>query len=293
MEKTTSRTTTSDLPWRADAPRRRSRAGTHAASTPAPGCRRVVYAPEAVGAHAETEVDFVRRRTVGRALAGQLRLSLGLEDVVASQDRWLRAPYLPGDAILAPLAKSRRRPGAGDIFYLRPSTSFVLFGRVIKTDANPNAAPLWVEGEGRRPYLPHGPANSNLIYIYSTRSALPSPIPVLSRNELLLFPILTNSSGWTQGWFETIETRSLSADDVLDTHRFFAGPGPPGHYFDEYGNIVAEPGPSEPFGMCGGRPVGMYGLSPAGMIGLQVRDALAGRAPLIGRRSERQTRPRA
>lgn len=186
---------------------------------------------------------------------------------------WLVDPARPSVPLLAPLAPSRKKPRVGDVFHLRPSTDFVLFGRVVRVDANascqkfPNGAG---GSEMARDAVP-GPGKSLLVYLYSVRAASPDRIPSLSPNDLLGFPILTNAIGWTQGWFQTVATHPLVEADLLPLHCFrrprlghF-----PGDYCDEHGRDVSVPM----------KPIGWYGLTPFGLIANQVQMLLAGEDP--------------
>ena len=127
---------------------------------------------------------------------------------------------------LAVLRKSRRAPEAGDVFAMQLPDRQFLFGRVISVDANP----LGVGG-------------ALLIYVYSARSPDKTRIPELSRDQLLIPPMMTNKQPWTRGYFELVEHRPLTSKDRLPQHSFKDSRG---RYFDEAGNRLL--GPVEPVG---------------------------------------------
>jgi hypothetical protein len=116
------------------------------------------------------------------------------------------------------LKKSRRPPKVGDVFTFRIGDRW-RFGRVIRTDAHP-----------LRDY------DANLFYIYRTARPEPSPTPDLRRDDLLLPPMMTNRLPWSRGYFEVLENRQLTSDDVFPQHCFTRQ-----HrvYVDEYRNPLA------------------------------------------------------
>ena len=114
----------------------------------------------------------------------------------------------------------------GDIFVMRPPDERFLFGRVIRTDAL-------------------GPMKALLIYVYEDRAEEKTPTASLSPSSLLIPPVFTNRRGWTHGVFETIETRPLEADDVLNQHCFHAD----GRFYDENWQPLEQK--SEPCGTGG------------------------------------------
>ncbi len=120
------------------------------------------------------------------------------------------------------LKRSRHKPKAGDIFVMEPPDGLYLFGRVINTEAE--IGPI---------------KNCNLLYIYNIRAENKLPIPELSVKDLLLPPMMTNALGWTRGYFEHLENRSLTKKDVLKQHCFFDDFRK--CYYDEYGNKIRKP----------------------------------------------------
>lgn len=123
---------------------------------------------------------------------------------------------------LIALTKSRRAPQVGDIFVMQPPDGQFLYGRVIST----NAKPLGDEFLGV------------LIYIYRARSSVKTPVPELSREQLLLAPIMTNRLPWSKGYFEHVENHPLHGTDRLARHCFQNSYG---RYFDEVGNELTSP----------------------------------------------------
>ena len=133
-------------------------------------------------------------------------------------------------SLLHQLGASRRRPKVGDIFEVQFDAGR-LPGRVIRTDALVFA----------------GAPGLNLLYFF--RGLVPThdvETIELSTDNLLIPPVLTNSLGWSRGYFQTIGNRPLGVAEVLDQHCFDAYGG--GH-FDEYGHPL--PAPVEPVGVLG------------------------------------------
>lgn len=91
-----------------------------------------------------------------------------------------------------------------------------LFARVISTEAKAG----W------------SLSGSILIYIYRTVTddLQPPPKGELTRDSLLVPPIMTNSLPWTKGYFETVAHAALSDTDVLPRHCFRSSSG---KYYDE------------------------------------------------------------
>lgn len=143
------------------------------------------------------------------------------------------------------LRKSRRAPEVGDIFLLNPPGTY-LYGRVIRTDANP----LGVGG-------------GILVYVYGIRSSAPRPIPDLLRSDLLVPPMMTNRIPWSRGFFEFLENRSLTRFDVLEQHCFRGYLGRDLHA-DEFGTELRRPV----------EPVGEFGLHSYRTIDDEISTAL-------------------
>jgi hypothetical protein len=112
---------------------------------------------------------------------------------------------------------------------MQPPDGLFLFGRVISTDANP----LGVRG-------------GILVYIYRARSRDKAAVPELVPTQLLVPPMITNKLPWTEGYFEHVENRPLTAEDRLPRHSFRDTRG---WFFDERGNRLS--GPTEPVGQWG------------------------------------------
>lgn len=132
------------------------------------------------------------------------------------------------------LKPSRKAPRAGDVFVMQLPDDRYVFGRVMSTEAMAGAS------------MP----GAILIYVYRPRfdsTDLP-PRSELSRERLLVSPMMTNRRPWSKGYFETVAHWPLEPDDVLPQHCFLSAAR--GRYFDEKGNEL--PGPIE--------PVGDYGL---------------------------------
>lgn len=111
------------------------------------------------------------------------------------------------------LVKSRKKPGVGDIFVFKMlPDQLYRYGRVIRADLDMIAA------DGRP-----GSMKAVLVYIYAASAHKKLPIPPLHKDELLLPPVLTNDTGWRDGYFETLERRPIERDDVFTNHCFYDG----------------------------------------------------------------------
>ncbi len=131
------------------------------------------------------------------------------------------------------MTASRKRLRPGDIFVVKPRGRDYLFGRVVDVDAHA----LQIGG-------------AILIYVYDAWSTSKLEIPPLSRDRLLIPPVMLNRLGWSRGFMETVEHRPLDPDEVLPVHCFVshiyaAGP----RYFNE--RHEERPGPVEPVGTAG------------------------------------------
>jgi hypothetical protein len=149
------------------------------------------------------------------------------------------------------LKPSRRKLRDGDLFAMELPDNRYLFGRVINTEAR------------------IGPMQGViLIYIYRPHfdSKTPPVSSELSRESLLVSPIMTNRLPWSRGYFETVDHWPLETRDVLSQHCFLRSDG---RYYDEDNHRLARPV----------EPIGDYGLHSFRTIDDQVSDALG--IPLI------------
>ncbi|MCC6407003.1 MAG: immunity 26/phosphotriesterase HocA family protein [Planctomycetes bacterium] len=121
---------------------------------------------------------------------------------------------------LRTLRPSRRPPRPGDVFALGLPDGTFLFGRVIRTDANPL-------GVGR----------GVLIYVYHSRTSTRDAVPELSPDSLLIPPLITNRLPWSRGYFEFVEHRPLTPRDQLPAHSFRNSQG---LCFDEFGRRIPD-----------------------------------------------------
>jgi hypothetical protein len=131
------------------------------------------------------------------------------------------------------LRPSRKGPQAGDVFVMQLPDDRYLFGRVISTEALAGASM----------------SGAILIYVYRHRFDL-KVVPgrsELSRERLLVSPMMTNRLPWSKGYFETVANWPLEPDDALPQHCFLSAAR--GRYFDEKGSEL--PGPTEPVGDYG------------------------------------------
>jgi hypothetical protein len=127
---------------------------------------------------------------------------------------------------LSVLKKTHRSPQAGDVFVMLPPDNLWLYGRVISTEAK--IGPM---------------SGCVLVYIYCVRSERKDAIPELSKNQLLVPPIMTNNLPWRMGYFELLFHAELRSEDVLEQHCFRDLRG---WYFDEANHRL--PKPVEPVG---------------------------------------------
>lgn len=143
------------------------------------------------------------------------------------------------------LTPSRKHLKPGDIFVLQMRDNEFIFGRVIRTDARVQT---------------YGP--DVLVYIYNAFSRDKNQIPVLDKNDLLIPPVITNKTGWLDGYFEVIAHRDLAEEDILQPHCFFSMHSQ--RYYDEYDHELPERV----------EPCGLYGLAGYRAIDNEVSDAL-------------------
>lgn len=102
------------------------------------------------------------------------------------------------------LRRSRKRPKPGDVFVYKLRDHSFGFGRVVRTDI-----------------LAGGFPGAMLLYIYDAFSDTKESIPKLDKKQLLLPPFGINRTPWTMGYFETVEHRPLTQQDVLNKHCFW------------------------------------------------------------------------
>lgn len=124
------------------------------------------------------------------------------------------------------LTPSRKKLKPGDIFVIKPKNFPYYFGRIICIDAKIVVF-----------------KNCILIYIYNATSNNKMKIPGLCPSNLLIPPCIINRLPWSRGYFETIENRPLTKNDVLPIHCFRDIRN---RYFNEYGIKLKHP--VEPIG---------------------------------------------
>ncbi len=128
------------------------------------------------------------------------------------------------------LQKSRKKQSIGDIFTLQILEGKFHWGRVVSLSATAG-----------------GFEDCILIYIYSVQTDNDDVVPELDTSQLLLPPIAINQQPWTRGYFKTIESRPLAAEDLLPVHCFYSFAFR--KYYDDNGNVLASK--SEPCGVYG------------------------------------------
>lgn len=143
------------------------------------------------------------------------------------------------------LVKSRKRPKPGDVFVFQVEEGRLRFGRVISADAR--VGPM---------------QNCLLLYIYRASSAEKHRIPNLSKDDLLIPPVMTNSLAWSKGYFETVEHRPLRQEDVLPVHCFWSCANQ--RYYDDNNSELRRRS----------EPCGFYGLAGYRAIDDEISKAL-------------------
>ena len=126
------------------------------------------------------------------------------------------------------LEKSRRRPLPGDIFVYKMPDDRFRFGRVVRMDAVIGAF-----------------QGCTMVYLYRPSSPSPLPVPVLRPTELIVPPEITNLQPWLRGYFQTVEHRQLTQEDMLPVDCFYSPTFR--RYYDADDNILPER--SEPCGI--------------------------------------------
>jgi Immunity protein 26 len=122
------------------------------------------------------------------------------------------------------LKPSRKRPNAGDIFVVSPSTRGYFFGRLIATDAQ--IGPM---------------RNCHLLYLFATESKTKHPPSRLLIGDLLMPPLMTNRLPWSRGYFETVSHREFLPGERLPVHCFQElGRKTSQRYWNEYNRELAE-----------------------------------------------------
>lgn len=101
------------------------------------------------------------------------------------------------------VSRSLKKPKVGDVFVYSFDHKEYFFGSVIKTDVNAGGFP-----------------GAILIYAYNTSSNSKQPTPKLSKDDLLVPPVMINPMPWTRGYFEVVEHVNLTKEDIYDKHIF-------------------------------------------------------------------------
>ena len=147
------------------------------------------------------------------------------------------------------LKKSRKKAKPGDIFVYKPKDHEYYFGRTVSTEAHIGS---FHEGV--------------LIYLYNSHSKDVQEISQLSKEQLLLPPLVTNYLPWTRGYFETIANKELTENDIFHPHCFYDNLMK--RYVNEYEQELDK----------AYDPVGTHGL--ASYVGIDVKISQALEIPL-------------
>lgn len=106
------------------------------------------------------------------------------------------------------MKRSRNMPHRGDVFAMKLPDDTYIFGRIIGAELEPPRAPM---------------VHSYLIYVYDERATSLTPdLAQLRPDRLLLPPVFINRMPWSKGYFQTVATSSLEADDLLARHCFWS-----------------------------------------------------------------------
>lgn len=126
--------------------------------------------------------------------------------------------------------RSRKKVRPGDVFSVLLPTDEYVFGRVVAVDAT--VGPI---------------ANLLLIYFYDSRSeSTEIPHEDLTTDRFLIPPTLASNTGWTTGYFKTLDNLPIGESDVLKQHCFRRSNG---KLYDEFSNELKKP--VEPIGIWG------------------------------------------
>ena len=132
----------------------------------------------------------------------------------------------------------------GDIFVMSPADKQYIFGKVIRTDAE---------------VLQH--KGLVLVYVYDDIRSDMADMPTLSKENLLLPPLITSRVQWQFGYFKAVTNAGLTVGDTLSVHCFRDSSGV---YHDEYNHVLADRS----------EPCGIYGVFSHGDFDNLLRDKL-------------------
>lgn len=123
-------------------------------------------------------------------------------------------------------------PREGDVFAYRLKGHPFMYGRVIRVGIHQESFP------------------AVLVYIYKTQSNDIATPTELSKNNLLLPPMLIDPACWAKGYIRTIDNKPITENDKFKQHCFrdvlFD------KYVDEYGKEISKRL----------EPCGIYGVAP-------------------------------
>lgn len=160
------------------------------------------------------------------------------------------------------LSKTRREPTPGDLFVLKVKGKGYFYGAVVKTGVNAG----------------FGGNIGILVYIYGKEYREKAMVPpVLSREDLLIPPLMVNRKPWTKGFFEWVGHGEVSELAPYDFHCFRDVRN---QIVNEYGEIVKK---------CTGRPVGQYGLASYGAVSREIAAKFSTASGSVGSAAEKVT----
>lgn len=133
---------------------------------------------------------------------------------------------LPKYMLLRPVAEAtskRTQVRTGDAFVFRPGKANYFWGRVMQQD------------------FEFEEARGHLVYLYDVNTSGTTSVPweTLKTERLLLAPLITNTSPWALGYFQTIDRASLKPGERLSVDYFVTAQK---SVVDQRGNAVAHVG---------------------------------------------------
>lgn len=148
---------------------------------------------------------------------------------------------------LIAMKKSSKYPQEGDVFILQPQKNLFYFGKVIRI--NLKSTDSLIKGMA-------------LIYIYDSFSSEKVVPKHFDEKELLIPPIIVNNQPWNRGYFETVDSISVSEREKNLEFGFWD------LLTQEYVDIQGKKIKNKP------KYCGIYGLGSYGIVGKEVQKAI-------------------